>query len=311
MTVKTCEVVRETAVAAPASVVYGLVADVDRWTHLYPPAAHAEYLERGLDEDLVEQWSVVDEHTVRHWVVRRGLDPVRERTISFEHDPAGPLAVRGDWTFEPGIGDSTVVRMRHVFADTGNRDEIAARMAESSERYLTCLRDSAERREELEQIVISFEDPLFVSGSVKDVYEYLYEADKWPDRIPHVTRLVLEENTPGVQFFDMDTVSADGSRHTTRSVRICLPDDKIVYKQIRTPKMLEAHTGHWLFTETPEGVVASARHTATIRPAIVPEVLGAGAGVPEARRYLRRVLCANSVSNLRLAKEFAEQRAGV
>ncbi|BFO18355.1 hypothetical protein SHKM778_47430 [Streptomyces sp. KM77-8] len=53
-------------------------------------------------------------------------------------------------------------------------------------------------------------------------------------------------------------------------MRVCLPGNKIVYKQISLPALLDGHTGHWVFTETPEGVVAHARHTATIKPSALP-----------------------------------------
>jgi len=113
-----------------------------------------------------------------------------------------------------------------------------------------------------------------------------------------------------VQFFDMDTRTPDGASHTTRSVRLCFAPDLIVYKQIRLPKLLDAHTGHWKLDSTPEGTVATARHTATIKPSAL-SLLGPDTTVAGARRYLRRVLSANSLNTLRRAKDFAEERAGV
>jgi len=159
-------------------------------------------------------------------------------------------------------------------------------------------------------LTISFADPLFIGGALSDVYRFLYEADKWPQRVDHVSRIVLTEDTPNVQFFDMDTRTPDGSSHTTRSVRLCFPEELIVYKQIKLPALLDAHTGHWKFTVTREGVVAEARHTATIKPSAL-SILGPGTTVEDARRYLRRVLSANSLNSLRCAKAYAEERAGV
>jgi hypothetical protein len=158
-----------------------------------------------------------------------------------------------------------------------------------------------------QRLVISFEDPLFIAGSKDDVYEFLYAADKWPERVPHVTALSMTEDQPGVQFFDMDSVTPEGRAHTTRSVRICRPK-KIVYKQISLPKLLDAHTGHWQFAETPEGVTVTARHTATIKPSAL-DLLGENTTVADARRYLRRVLSTNSLQTLRHAQTYAEGRA--
>ncbi|WP_285500537.1 hypothetical protein [Actinokineospora sp. NBRC 105648] len=91
-------------------------------------------------------------------------------------------------------------------------------------------------------------------------------------------------------------------------MRICLPGNKIVYKQIKPPATMTAHTGHWRFTETPEGIVLGARHTCTIRPEGM-SLLGEGTTVQGARRYLRKVLSANSMGNLRLTKAYAEELA--
>lgn len=311
---RTRETLDEIEIAASADVVYDLIADVEGWTQLHPPAIEAEFLERGDGEDLIRHWALVDNDAARSWQVRRHLDP-RRRVIRYQHEPAEQPFHRigGDWTVEPR-GDQAMVRMRHEFEavaeDAATVDWIAANLRRGSEAYLATLRDAAERRDELADLIISFEDQLFVAGDVKDVYDYLYAADKWPDRIPHVSRLFLTEPAPGVQFFDMDTCTPDGATHTTRSVRICHAPHLIVYKQTRLPALLDAHTGHWRFTETAEGVIAEARHTATIKPSAL-SVLGEGTTVPDARRYLRRVLSANSMSNLRLAKEYAEERAGV
>lgn len=311
--VKTHRVEEKALIAAPVDVVRQIVVDVEAWTQLHEPAVHAEILDSGTDGELIQHWAVVDDHTVRTWTSRRRVTDSGD--VLFTHEPANaPFAtVGGGFQFEEQPDGATLVRMHHEFTLVEEDERVAAERAESmqhgSRRHLTTLKHAAEKADELKRLIVSFEDPLFVAGSVEDAYQYLYEADKWPERIPHVIRLELEENTPNIQFFDMDTRSSDGSEHTTRSVRICLTNHKIVYKQTRPPKTLLAHTGHWLFTETPEGVVVSARHTATIRTEGL-HLLGEDMTVEGARKYLRRILSANSMGNLRLSKEYAEQLAG-
>ena len=306
---------RSAIIAAPPDVIYDIAADQATWPQFHRPAVHAEVLERGQNGTLVQHWAVTGPSTVRTWQARWQWDPAQHR-MAFEHtDPPPPLQMlRGEWSAKLLPDGSTRVTLWHEFAVEASEAEkapfIAKEMASNVQGLLDTVRDTAQRRAQLESLVISFEDSLFIAGSVKDAYAYLYEADKWPDRIPHVSRLALEETTPNVQFFDMDTKTPDGAAHTTRSVRICLPHRLIVYKQTILPGLLDAHTGHWSFTETPEGVIASARHTATIKPSAL-HLLGAGTTVNDARKYLRRVLSANSLGNLRLAKEFAEERAGV
>jgi C7-C12 aromatase (ARO/CYC) len=297
-------------VQGPVETVSGLIADVIGWTQFYPSAVHAEYLARGQEEDLVRQWSLAGKDSVRVWTVRRHHEPSGRR-ITFVHEPPAPPAteVRGEWALsvvEPGF---TEVRMRHEFQAPGDAaaDRITANIRSNTKRYLEALADTARRKAELDELIVSFEESLVIAGPIESAYEYLYAADRWPERIPHVTRLELEEPEPNIQFFDMDTKSPDGSTHTTRSVRVCQAPHLIVYKQIRVPDQLEAHTGHWKFTQTTEGVLACARHTATIRRSALP-MLTRGETTAGARSYVQQILGRNSMSNLRLAKRFAEEQ---
>ncbi|MGX9886913.1 aromatase/cyclase [Streptomyces sp. NPDC002276] len=304
----------ETLVAAPLDEVRSLVEDVVGWTQLHEPAVHAEVTEDFGDGQLVRHWAVAGRDAVRVWAVRRTRD-ADGRRISFVHEnPEAPFAsLRGGWTFQEQDG-KTLVEMRHDFTlaegEEARAEDVSARLRTGARDYLRTLGHAAENREELDGLIISFTDALFIAGDIKDAYDYLWEADKWEERIPHIAKLDLEEPAPGVQFFDMLTSTPDGAAHRTRSVRVTVEPHIIVYKQTELPALLDGHTGHWRFTRTPEGVVAEARHTATIKPSAL-HILGEGTTVLDARKYLRRVLSANSVSNLRLAKAYAEERAGV
>jgi C7-C12 aromatase (ARO/CYC) len=304
------DTVRRTAtVAAPAQLVFGLVAEVQNWYQFHGPSVHAEPAGRRDGAAVFRHWWVTDDHTVRTWRARWRFDRAAGR-ISYEFDPPEPGAagLRGDWTFRPQAGPATEVLVEQGPWGDGSYD--ASRAELELWELLASVTDAAEHDEERRDLMVDFEDPLFAGGSLDDAYAYLYEADRWPERIPHVSRLVLQEDVPNIQFFDMDTGAPDGSTHTTRSVRICLPGNKIVYKQIKLPALLDGHAGHWKFTPDREGCVLAARHTATIKPSAL-SVLGPGTTVLDARKYVRRVLSANSMSNLRLAKAWAEERAGV
>ncbi|MGV9293038.1 aromatase/cyclase [Amycolatopsis sp. NPDC003676] len=309
---QTYSIAEQSVVAAPPSTAREVALDVARWPQIHPSAVHVECLERTENSDLLQYWSVLDEHTVRTWRARRRVADFQVRFA--QEPPEAPFAsAAGGWSFEPVNGGETLVTRFEEFMLRDDAritaDEARENVLKDCREDLAALRYAAEDRDALEQLTVSFEDPLFIVGAVKDAYDYLYEAEKWPARLPHVTRLVLDEEVPNIQFFDMDTVSADNSRHTTRSVRICLPQHKIVYKQLQPPKTMDAHTGHWEFAEAPEGLVATARHTATIKPSGL-HLFGDGTTVEHARRCLRRVLSANSMENLRLAKAYAEARAG-
>ncbi|HET6635348.1 MAG TPA: aromatase/cyclase [Streptomyces sp.] len=304
---------RSVPVQAPADAVFAAVVDVENWPQFLRNVVHVERDVHDETSDEVRIWALRGADAVRSWTSRRILDRTELR-VSFRNDPpTGPTtASGGEWRVEETDDSSAVLTVRHTLtprpdAPAGAVEEMAAGVGKHSEAQLEELRQAVEHRDELAALTIAFDDPLFISGTAEDSYELLYRADQWPERFPHVTRIDMTEND-GIQFFDMDTVTPDGRAHTTRSVRICLPHHKIVYKQISLAPLLTAHRGHWLFEETPEGVIATARHSATIKPAAL-DMLFPGATVRDARRYLRKVFSANSVANLRFAKEYAEERA--
>lgn len=304
---------QHTMVAAPAQVIFDLVAAIENWPQFVPLLMHAEILgpaDGYPREDLVRRWFLAGPGQVRVRTSRRRLDVDGLRITLTDTDP-GPARIEGtaEWRFVPLPDGTARVELDHQVVsavDVPSPADSEAMLARHAEELLGAVKDAAERREELAELVLSFTDSLFISAAdTTEAYRVLYEADKWPERLDHVAALTMAEPEPGIQFFDMETSTSDGSAHTTRSVRICLPDRKIVYKQIGLPALLDAHTGHWEFTPTPEGIVATSRHTVTIKPSML-SALGEGTTVADARRYLRRVLSANSMKNLQLAKRYAE-----
>src|SRR5262249_31014885 len=203
--------------------------------------------------------SLIDDSAVRTWRMVRRTDRSGRR-ITFTHMDTDPPAteIRGEWVFTELAQNRTQVELRHhIDAPTGaDLGPLLDKINQDSKEHLDTLRDTAERRTELDELVLSFTDPLFIAGSIEDAYDYLYRADLWPERIPHVVGLAMTEDVPNIQFFDMDTKGPDGGTLTVRSGRICLPPNLIVCKQIALPAMLDAHTGHWRFPYAPAGRVA-------------------------------------------------------
>ena len=141
----------------------------------------------------------------------------------------------------------------------------------------------------------------------KDVYDFIYQAQHWQERLPHVTRVELTEDTPNLQVLDMDTLTKDGSVHTTKSVRVAFPAERIVYKQLKLPALLDVHIGQWTIEPSPDGVDVSSRHTVVLKPSAIEPVLGAGKTIADARVFVQRALSTNSLATLELAKNFAER----
>ena len=109
---------------------------------------------------------------------------------------------------------------RAVDDDPGHAAWIAEAVERNSNAELAALKAAAENHDRMDELVLSFDDTVPVDGSAYDVYEFLFQAQEWPRRLPHVSRLDLREDASGVQFMEMDTRAPDGSVHTTASVRV-------------------------------------------------------------------------------------------
>ncbi|MEU7909515.1 aromatase/cyclase [Microbispora bryophytorum] len=299
-------------VPAPAGAVYDVIADVTRWPFTFTPTVHAERLEQTGDEELIRLWALANDE-VKTWTSRRVLDRAGHR-VRFRQEVSQPpvAAMGGEWVLEPVSERETRVLLKHDFQAVGDDpagvDWIRKAVDRNSLAELDRLKHAAEAAGDLAELTVSFEDSIRIDGGIDDVYEFLYAATEWPRRLPHVARLDLAEDVPGIQVMEMDTTAADGSVHTTKSVRVCFPDSRIVYKQTEVPALMSAHVGEWSLRAEGGAVTAASRHTVMIKRDAVTAVLGEGATVRNARDFVRQALGGNSMTTLEHAKAFAESR---
>ncbi|WP_018215352.1 aromatase/cyclase [Salinispora vitiensis] len=306
------ETEHQVVVDAPAARVYGLIEEVGRWPEVFPPTVHAECLERDGEAELIRIWATAN-GAAKTWTSRRRHD--RERwTVSFRQERSQPPVggMGGAWVVEPISAAACRVRLRHDFfpasEDPADLAWIRRAVDRNSTSELAALKSAAELAADQR---FSFDDTVPVVGGAAEVYDFLNDARRWPLRLPHVARVVLGEETPGLQVLEMDTRTKDGSVHTTRSVRVCEPHRGIVYKQIVPPALLTLHLGRWLIEEQGPGrVLVTSRHTVRINTARIAEVLGPEADLPAAREFVRNALSANSLTTLRAAKAYAEGAGG-
>ncbi|MEV4636614.1 aromatase/cyclase [Actinoplanes sp. NPDC049548] len=297
----------EITIAAPPAAVYEIIRDVAAWPLHFAPTVHAE---RVFGDDRAERiriWATANGE-IKTWTSWRTLDPEAFR-ITFRQEVSQPpvASMGGAWQLSELPGGGTLVTLTHDFRavgdDPGGIEWITAAVDRNSTQELAGLKATVENAG---PEAFTFEDSLYIDGGVADVYDFLYQAARWPDRLPHVARMRVTENTPNLQLMEMDTSTRDGSVHTTTSVRVCFPPDRIVYKQIATPALMTLHTGEWVLTPTGAGVTATSRHTVRIKAEAVEAVLGQGATVDDARAYIRKALGTNSSATLSHAKEYAE-----
>ncbi|MFJ4472766.1 aromatase/cyclase [Streptomyces sp. NPDC089424] len=306
------EVEHEITIGAPAADVYRLIADVANWPRIFPPTIYVDHLERSGDEELIRIWATANGEP-KNWTSRRVLDAEALRITFRQQVSTPPVATMGGtWIIEPQGDGASRVRLLHDYTavddDPAGLKWIDEAVDRNSRSELASLKTNVELAAASAELTFSFEDTVEVDGSAKDVYDFVNEAGLWSERLPHVATVRLTEDSPGLQTLEMDTRAKDGSTHTTRSYRVCLQGRKIAYKQTTLPALMNLHTGYWTFTDTDTGSTASSQHTVVLRPENIEKILGPGAGVAEAREYVRSALSTNSRATLGHAKAYAEAR---
>ncbi|MFF6782492.1 SRPBCC family protein [Streptomyces sp. NPDC012510] len=308
----TKEVEHEITVQAPATEVYRLIAEVENWPRIFPPTVYVDHVERGENQERIRIWATANGE-VKNWTSRRTLDPEALR-ITFRQEVSAPpvASMGGTWIIEPLSEDTSRIRLLHDYRAIDDDPESLKWIDEAVDRNsrseLDALKTNVELAHAAAEVTFSFEDTVQVNGSAKDLFDFVNEADRWQERLPHVATVRLEEVSPGLQILEMDTRAKDGSTHTTKSYRVCFPHHRIAYKQVTLPALMTLHTGYWTFSENEDGVAASSQHTVVLNTENITRVLGPDAGVAEAREYVRTALSTNSRATLGHARTYAEQQ---
>lgn len=297
-------------VAAPADVVYGVIADPVRWPQFFAPTVHVERTGLGGGRERLRIWATGNGE-VRTWTSLRTLDPEKRR-VEFRQEVSAPpvRSMGGTWSVSAAGDGGVRLVLEHDFEavddDPGGVAWIRRATDENSRLELANLKRIAERRDRLGELLFSFEDAIRIEAAPETVYGFLHDAGRWPERLPHVTGMEFGETPDGVQTMVMDTRAKDGSTHRTESIRVCFPLERIVYKQIVTPTLIAAHTGEWLLEKAGTGVVVRSRHTVTLNEDALGSVPAFPATPAAARAAVQSAIGGNSRATLALAKEFAE-----
>lgn len=313
MTTPTTHVMHHnTTVQAPPEQVFELIASAEDWPRIFRPSLHVEYLDRSGGDERLRIWATANDE-VKCWTSRRTVD--RERFVvcfSQEVSQAPVHRMAGEWRLEAADEGGTTVHLAHEFQALDDAPDSVAWIRRAvdanSGAELAALAAAADPA--AGELLISFDDIVRIAAPPAQVHDFILRADRWAERIPHVASAVLEEPSPEVQLLQMETRTRDGSSHTTRSVRICLPD-RIVYKQLQLPRLMTAHTGCWRFDADRAGTAVTSTHTVVIDRTAVAAVLGPEATVEQARDFVRNALSANSTATIRRAEQFLAEGAAV
>ncbi|RJQ86839.1 aromatase/cyclase [Amycolatopsis panacis] len=295
---------------APAGLVYRIIADATEWPRHFTPTVHVDQSELDGQTERLHIWANANGQ-LKNWTSLRELDE-RAGRIRFRQEVSAPpvASMGGEWIVSERSAERATLVLTHDFAavddDPAGVEWITKATNGNSDTELANIKALAERWERMDRLAFDFEDSVLVRAPRERAYHFLDRVDLWPDRLPHVARLQLREDVPGVQHMSMDTKAKDGSTHTTESVRVCFPEARIVYKQLVPPALLTTHTGVWTFEDTVDGVLVTSAHTVVLNEANIGTVPGPAATVESTRDFVRNAISGNSQATLRHAKAFAE-----
>jgi ribosome-associated toxin RatA of RatAB toxin-antitoxin module len=291
---------------------YGVIADTAVWPAVFGPTVHVEQVERVGDRERVHLWATVN-GKVLDWISTRVLDRENGRISLEQESPRAPLAAMGGhWEFRALTATTSEVTLHHYFSTVDDTPEstdwVSKALEVNSAAELAALSRALGSGHPVGDILFTFRDSVRVNGSAADAYAFIHDAELWPERLPHVSSLVLTEPAPGVQEMTMETTTPEGGSHTTKSVRVCFAGELITYKQSILPALLHGHSGRWIFSEVEDGALVHAEHTVMLNVDEVTSTLGPDATVATAQEFVRTALGGNSRATLAHAKDFAEIR---
>lgn len=302
--------VHEIDIAAPVRTVYGIIATATKWPQYFAPTVHVERTSLDSGTERLRIWATGN-GVLRNWTSQRTLDPAGA-CVSFRQEVSTPpvKSMSGTWTARQVPDGQVRLVLEHDFEAVGDDPAAIAWIAQGTDRNsvteLENVKRIAEGWDGLRDREFSFEDSVLVHGPGDAVYDFLYDAARWPQRLPHVASLDLREEEDGLQLMSMWTKAKDGSTHRTESARVCFPGRGIVYKQTVTPALIAAHTGEWQVEPAGDGVLVRSLHTAVLRDEALGALPAAGTTWDSTRAFVRDSIGGNSRATLAHAKEFAE-----
>ncbi|GGL46414.1 aromatase/cyclase [Nocardia jinanensis] len=297
-------------VPASADRVFTWLSDAAVWPTIFPPTVHIEQLSSNGDDERLAIWATANGE-VKSWTSRRRLDRGQRTIVFLQEKSAHPVASMGGmWAVEELSGNRSLVRLDHQYRavddDPAATQWIADAVETNSTSELEALAGHAAHGPRETMTIL--DDVEIDSADAQNVFDFLNDAQHWADRLPHVSAVDFRTvGDTGAQILRMDTAARDESTHTTESVRVSFPGERIVYKQTTPPALMRSHIGCWSFTRTEAACRIWSRHNVVIATDNIGAVLGARATVDDARNLIRDSLSANSRSTLTHAKEYAER----
>lgn len=289
--------------AAPADLLYQLVADATAAPLVFPTTVHVEQVQRGAGAERIRIWAAYGDD-LRSWTSHRLLRPDLRR-VSFQQDvPEPPVAfMRGEWRLEPLGADRTEVVLRHAYRAVDDDPAGLAWIGELADRIstgqLAALGAAAARAGTTGEPRLTVEDSAELSCPARVAYGFVQDLTGWVGPVPGVERVTVRRADGDLQVVDLVGVSPDGTRRESRLARVGIPPLRIAFKDLRpAPGLVAAHAGRWRFEPVTGGCRVTVRHDLAIDYAAVPATLGAAATPADARAHVRQTVRAASAAVL-------------
>lgn len=302
----------EVVVRASAAAVYRLLAEPENWPLMFQPFVHLEPLgiDRGLER--IGMWTTSGE-AVKHWVVLRRLEKDRLRLEFRPGIVPPPLEfTERHWSVEPLSDSECVARLIHDYRvatdDPATLETVRHQIDEIADAELAAVRAMAELEASSPELRLTLHDTVDIDGPPAAVYDFLYEAGHWPDRMPHVARVDLLHDTQDAQMVEMRTREAGGGLLTTKTARVGFPHRLIAYKHLLLPPIGKSHCVCLRIEGAPHGTTVTCVQDVVLSESGVAELLGEGARLRTARDFAQRELSSKMRLILDHAKRYVEQR---
>jgi aromatase len=280
--------VHQTEIAAPAGLVYGLLADAAQWPLYVPDAVYVERLGFDGAGERLRRWDTTG-GAPRSRTLRRTLDATRRRIAFHEEDPADPdTAPSGSWTVESLGAERARLTLELDPAAPGGRgpSPAAARAREAAADSVRAEADHLARLaahwDRLDELVLCFEESVHIDAPPERVYALLENQGPRPCRVAAVP---------------------------PDSVRVRLPArGLVVHKQPRPPAPLASHTGVWTVADGGAGTTTlTSRHGVLFGTGDITGLFGPGASFETARHHVRRTLVKRSAAVMEHVRRSAEE----
>jgi aromatase len=300
-------------VNAPAGEVYRLLADERNWPRIFTGFVHTENLGPADPYDRIGMWAH-SEGAVEHWMALRRLDEQGLR-IEFrpETPPPGLASMVRSWVVEPVSAGDCLVGLEHAFQPLDGAsttvEEVSRTAARIALAEVEAVRAAAELVAAEPAALVTVEDAVTVAAPADRVFTALFDAARWPLFMEHVRRAEVTAAGEDGHILELETLERHGGTFTTRAVRVGLPGRTVAYKQLLLPPLGHSHHVRWRLTEHGGSTEVRSEQTVVIKAAGVPAVLGEGAGISQARGFVRSELSSKVRLILDAVRRHVEQDA--